>query len=154
MKGWWNLSPFIFFFPPFVPFITSLFCIFWGAILKQSFARLISFIQAIVNWYWIFTRHFLTLNKLTAKLLWRGAECWKECLKLLNIAETAENARTSYLGAQDLASSSDGLLIQRRCAFSSVWWFYCTIFLVHFWDFYGIFSSCGIKIIPTSILNK
>ncbi|KAJ8634846.1 hypothetical protein MRB53_009113 [Persea americana] len=49
-----------------------------------------------------------------AKLLWRGAECWKECQKLLNIAETIEHMRTSDLVDQDLANSSEGPLIQRR----------------------------------------
>lgn len=66
--------------------------------------------------------------KLTAKLLWRGAECWKECQNLLNIAETIEHMRTSDLVDQDLANSSEGPLIQRRCPFSPLWWLYCIIF--------------------------
>ncbi|XP_077238045.1 FAD-dependent oxidoreductase family protein isoform X2 [Tasmannia lanceolata] len=49
-----------------------------------------------------------------AKLLWRGAECWKECLELLRIAEAAKNARTSDRGGQDLVHESDEVLVWRR----------------------------------------
>ncbi|KAF9588715.1 hypothetical protein IFM89_014591 [Coptis chinensis] len=31
-----------------------------------------------------------------AKLLWKGAECWEECLKLLNIAEAAVASRKDF----------------------------------------------------------
>ncbi|XP_058067543.1 uncharacterized protein LOC131216928 isoform X2 [Magnolia sinica] len=49
-----------------------------------------------------------------AKLLWSGAECWEECLKLLRIAETAEDGRTTEREAQDFTRNSNGLLVQRR----------------------------------------
>ncbi|KAE8678703.1 WD repeat-containing protein 76-like [Hibiscus syriacus] len=49
------------------------------------------------------------------KLLWRGAECWKECLKLLSIAEQAVSSE------EDLVSESGefdqdfgGFLVRRR----------------------------------------
>ncbi|CAI0395022.1 unnamed protein product [Linum tenue] len=42
------------------------------------------------------------------KLLWRGAECWKETLRLLNVAEMA--ARHS----KDSNETSDGLIVRRR----------------------------------------
>lgn len=44
---------------------------------------------------------------MAAKLLWRGAECWKESLMLLNVAEAA--ARLS--GVDD---SDDSFIVRRR----------------------------------------
>ncbi|XP_068648817.1 uncharacterized protein [Aristolochia californica] len=44
-----------------------------------------------------------------AKLLWKAAECWKECQKLLVIAEAAENAR-----ALDSETTSEKRLVWRR----------------------------------------
>lgn len=141
-KGWTFPHSYVLFFPSFLCLLRRLcFAFSWGTDIKKIFARFSSSIQAAGNWYWNFYMAF-SYCKSTAKLLWRGAECWKECQKLLNIAETAEHMRTSDLVDQDLASSSDGPLIHRRCSFSSVWWLYCTIFFITF-----------PRIIPISILR-
>ncbi|XP_043699603.1 uncharacterized protein LOC122650288 isoform X2 [Telopea speciosissima] len=47
-----------------------------------------------------------------AKLLWKGAECWKECLKLLNISEASVSSRESKNLAQE--NCVDELLVWRR----------------------------------------
>lgn len=123
---------FSFFFPPFCAcWDLSVLHFFEELILNRSLQSWLVTIQATGNWYWNFYMAF-SYRKLTAKLLWRGAECWKECQKLLNIAETIEHMRTSDLVDQDLANSSEGPLIQRRCPFSPVWWLYCTIFFITF----------------------
>ncbi|XP_024026073.1 uncharacterized protein LOC21399696 [Morus notabilis] len=46
-----------------------------------------------------------------AKLLWRGAECWNECLRLLSTAETAAMCSDDFdLGVSDF----HGLIVQKR----------------------------------------
>ncbi|XP_042507374.1 uncharacterized protein LOC122083581 isoform X2 [Macadamia integrifolia] len=47
-----------------------------------------------------------------AKLLWKGAECWKECLKLLNISEASVSSRESKNLSRD--NCHDELLVWRR----------------------------------------
>ncbi|GMI84360.1 hypothetical protein like AT2G22650 [Hibiscus trionum] len=49
------------------------------------------------------------------KLLWRGAECWKECLKLLSIAEEAVSSEEN-LGSESGEFDQDfgGFLVRRR----------------------------------------
>ncbi|KAJ4957511.1 hypothetical protein NE237_024622 [Protea cynaroides] len=47
-----------------------------------------------------------------AKLLWKGADCWKECLKLLDIAEASVSSMESKNLAQ--VHSVDELLVWRR----------------------------------------
>ncbi|XP_010929113.2 uncharacterized protein [Elaeis guineensis] len=49
-----------------------------------------------------------------AKLLWGGAECWKECLELLAVAEKTMQAGTSNRIMQDSSCTSDGTMIWRR----------------------------------------
>ncbi|KAL5698797.1 hypothetical protein ACHQM5_029787 [Ranunculus cassubicifolius] len=49
-----------------------------------------------------------------AKLLWRGAECWKECMKLLNIAEEAAFARNAGNQGQDLDHTCEEVIVWRR----------------------------------------
>lgn len=49
-----------------------------------------------------------------AKVLWRGAECWKECLKLLTVAESAVQARVSENIAHVSSCDSDGPIVLRR----------------------------------------
>ncbi|OVA10405.1 FAD dependent oxidoreductase [Macleaya cordata] len=49
-----------------------------------------------------------------AKLLWRGAECWKESLYLLNIAEKAVGSKESIREAQNLDPYVDELIVWRR----------------------------------------
>ncbi|XP_059637813.1 uncharacterized protein LOC132279791 isoform X2 [Cornus florida] len=46
-----------------------------------------------------------------AKLLWRGAECWKESLKLLSVAEAAVGLQELNLGNQE---NSKGFIVRRR----------------------------------------
>ncbi|XP_020091234.1 uncharacterized protein LOC109712205 [Ananas comosus] len=49
-----------------------------------------------------------------AKLLWKGAECWKECLQLLNVAERVNEATGSNQIIQDFTSKFDGTIVCRR----------------------------------------
>ncbi|KAF5182539.1 Fad-dependent oxidoreductase family protein [Thalictrum thalictroides] len=49
-----------------------------------------------------------------AKLLWRGAECWKECNKLLNIAEGAATTRKSEIVDKDLDHELGEVIVWRR----------------------------------------
>lgn len=44
---------------------------------------------------------------MAAKLLWRGAECWKESLMLLNVAEAAA-------GLSGVIDSDDSFIVRRR----------------------------------------
>ncbi|CAL9222686.1 unnamed protein product [Arabidopsis halleri] len=48
------------------------------------------------------------------KLLWHGAECWRECLELLNVAETA--ASSSYPATEngDSSESFRNFMVRRR----------------------------------------
>ena len=46
---------------------------------------------------------------MAAKLLWRGAECWNECMKLLGIAEAAAMA-----SCDDFGSDSHRVIVRRR----------------------------------------
>ncbi|KAK6942252.1 FAD dependent oxidoreductase [Dillenia turbinata] len=48
------------------------------------------------------------------KLLWRGAECWKESLKLLSIAEAAVDSRVSSMVIQETDLKVDEFIIRRR----------------------------------------
>lgn len=51
-----------------------------------------------------------TLNmKLTAKLLWMGAEFWNESQKLLSVAEAANDRRKTELG-----NDSNEVFVWRR----------------------------------------
>ncbi|KAI3724367.1 hypothetical protein L2E82_36139 [Cichorium intybus] len=50
----------------------------------------------------------------TVKPLWRAAECWKENLKLLNIAETAIQTKESSFKNGELAQSSYGFIARTR----------------------------------------
>ena len=52
-----------------------------------------------------------------AKLLWRGAECWNECLKLLSVAEEAAAAMDSEeldSGISDFDPHFRGLIVRKR----------------------------------------
>nr|DAD45157.1 TPA_asm: hypothetical protein HUJ06_003387 [Nelumbo nucifera] len=49
-----------------------------------------------------------------AKLLWRGAECWKESIELLNIAEAAIISRELDRLTQDLNQNNDESIVWRR----------------------------------------
>ncbi|KAK9268555.1 hypothetical protein L1049_000309 [Liquidambar formosana] len=49
-----------------------------------------------------------------AKLLWRGAECWKECLNLLSIAEAVVASRDSTLGTKEFDRKFDRFIVRRR----------------------------------------
>ncbi|KAK8515411.1 hypothetical protein V6N13_139612 [Hibiscus sabdariffa] len=46
------------------------------------------------------------------KLLWRGAECWKECLKLLSIAEHAVSSEENLVS--ESGEFDHGFLVRRR----------------------------------------
>ncbi|KAJ8767868.1 hypothetical protein K2173_020808 [Erythroxylum novogranatense] len=50
------------------------------------------------------------------KLLWRGADCFRECLALLSIAEAAicSNGSNSLAGVGDSSSDLDNFLVRRR----------------------------------------
>lgn len=49
-----------------------------------------------------------------AKLLWQGAECWKECLKLLNVAETAVSSNQFNTGTGESDMSFGNFIVRRR----------------------------------------
>ncbi|XP_062113540.1 uncharacterized protein LOC133824613 [Humulus lupulus] len=58
-----------------------------------------------------------------AKLLWRGAECWNECLKLLGIAEAAEASMDSdqlSSGISDFDTHFQGLIVQKSVKYMVV----------------------------------
>ncbi|XP_010488817.1 PREDICTED: uncharacterized protein LOC104766606, partial [Camelina sativa] len=49
------------------------------------------------------------------KLLWHGAECWRECLELLNVAETAASSPCyPYAEKGDSSKSFGNFLVRRR----------------------------------------
>ncbi|XVF48471.1 hypothetical protein PTKIN_Ptkin03bG0192900 [Pterospermum kingtungense] len=48
------------------------------------------------------------------KLLWRGAECWKECLKLLSIAEQAVSSEELVSESGEFGQDFDGFIVRRR----------------------------------------
>ncbi|CAH8360197.1 unnamed protein product [Eruca vesicaria subsp. sativa] len=48
-----------------------------------------------------------------SKLLWHGAECWRECLELLNVAETAA-ASSSAVEKGDCNHSFGNFMVRRR----------------------------------------
>ncbi|KAL6973943.1 hypothetical protein U1Q18_028127, partial [Sarracenia purpurea var. burkii] len=47
------------------------------------------------------------------KLLWRGAECWRESVKLLSIAEAALRSEELNLGSREFPGYSNGFLVWR-----------------------------------------
>ncbi|KAJ9163000.1 hypothetical protein P3X46_022723 [Hevea brasiliensis] len=49
-----------------------------------------------------------------AKLLWRGAECWKECLMLLSIAERAAFSEESNFELGQPGQCFDSFIVRRR----------------------------------------
>ncbi|XP_022731509.1 uncharacterized protein LOC111286016 isoform X2 [Durio zibethinus] len=48
------------------------------------------------------------------KLLWRGAECWKECLKLLSIAEQAVSSEELDSENGEYGQDFGGFIVRRR----------------------------------------
>lgn len=48
------------------------------------------------------------------KLLWHGAECWRECLELLSIAETAAASSSSGAEKGDCNQSFGDFMVRRR----------------------------------------
>ncbi|KAK1549784.1 hypothetical protein Q3G72_007787 [Acer saccharum] len=48
------------------------------------------------------------------KLLWRGAECWKECLNLVNIAEAALGSEKSNLEVGESGQTFSEFVVRRR----------------------------------------
>ena len=57
---------------------------------------------------------------LAVKLLWRGAECWKECLKLLSIAEQAANSEVLVSESGEFGQDFGGFIVRRRFVFCSL----------------------------------
>ncbi|XP_012071448.1 uncharacterized protein LOC105633467 isoform X2 [Jatropha curcas] len=49
-----------------------------------------------------------------AKLLWRGAECWRECLMLLSVAERAAILKESTFEHGEFGQAVDGFIVRRR----------------------------------------
>lgn len=56
----------------------------------------------------------------TVKPLWKGAECWKECLELLSIAEAAVGSNESDSETGEFGQNLNGFIVRRRfvCHFS------------------------------------
>ncbi|KAK9098407.1 hypothetical protein Syun_025452 [Stephania yunnanensis] len=52
-----------------------------------------------------------------AKLLWRGADCWRECLRLLNIAETTVASCKSDTPSLDFKRDANETIVWRRGIF-------------------------------------
>ncbi|CAD5319223.1 unnamed protein product [Arabidopsis thaliana] len=48
------------------------------------------------------------------KLLWHGAECWRECLELLNVAETAASSSYQSTENRDFSESFGNFMVRRR----------------------------------------
>lgn len=48
------------------------------------------------------------------KLLWRGAKCWKECLKLLSIAEQAVSSEELVSESGEFGQDFGGFIVRRR----------------------------------------
>lgn len=51
---------------------------------------------------------------IAVKLLWRGAECWKECLMLLSIAEMAALSKESNSELGGSGQCFDSFIVRRR----------------------------------------
>ncbi|XP_062081237.1 uncharacterized protein LOC133786039 [Humulus lupulus] len=85
--------------------------------------RIIHRIVAIIlgQWvseFWFFSSVYLDLwlDRDDTKLLWRGAECWNGCLKLLGIAEATEASMDSdqlSSGISDFDTHFQGLIVQK-----------------------------------------
>lgn len=54
---------------------------------------------------------------LAVKLLWRGAKCWKECLKLLSIAEQAVSSEELVSESGEFGQDFGGFIVRRRFVF-------------------------------------
>lgn len=48
------------------------------------------------------------------KLLWRGDECWGECLNLLNVAEEAAASRELSVGGPRYGLNTNQYIVRRR----------------------------------------
>ncbi|CAH2078698.1 unnamed protein product [Thlaspi arvense] len=51
------------------------------------------------------------------KLLWHGAECWRECLELLNVAESSSSSSSSYTSATEKGDTNESFgnfMVRRR----------------------------------------
>lgn len=62
---------------------------------------------------------------LSVKLLWRGEECWREFLNLLNVAEAAATEAPSYAmdGGPYSGQNTDGFIVRKKSVIllSSFW---------------------------------
>lgn len=54
-----------------------------------------------------------------AKLLWQGEECWKECLKLLSVAEAAAGYKECNWEVQESERNRSGFIVRRRLGWRS-----------------------------------
>ncbi|KHG13315.1 putative oxidoreductase YurR [Gossypium arboreum] len=54
------------------------------------------------------------------KLLWSGAECWKECMKLLSIAEQAVSSEEDFVSLSGEFDQDFGGILDRRRHFSAL----------------------------------
>lgn len=61
----------------------------------------------------------LTTSILAAKLLWQGEACWKECLKLLRIAEAAAGYKECNWEVQESEQNRSGFIVRRRLGWRS-----------------------------------
>ncbi|TYH93016.1 hypothetical protein ES332_A13G224600v1 [Gossypium tomentosum] len=65
------------------------------------------------------------------KLLWRGAECWKECMKLLSIAEQAVSSEEDFVSLSgEFDQDFGGILDRRRFVFVLHFTCKCLIFIL------------------------
>lgn len=61
----------------------------------------------------------LKTSILAAKLLWQGEECWKECLKLLSVAEAAAGYKECNWEVQESERNRSGFIVRRRLGWRS-----------------------------------
>ena len=90
------------------------------SVIMSSLPLLVSYVIGIQQIF-IFKHLLLTgysVQILAAKLLWRGAECWKESLNLLSIAEAAWHSRDSTSETQEFDQELDGFIVRRGFALS------------------------------------
>lgn len=63
---------------------------------------------------------YLHVRAFAAKLLWQGAECWKESLKLLSIAEAAIGLEEANSELEESGQDLSEFVVRRRFVSFSV----------------------------------
>lgn len=66
---------------------------------------------------------------MSVKLLWKGAECWAECLKLLSVAESALHPKELDSEMNEYQNMNEFIVLRRSVtSFLLAWGSYMLIF--------------------------